>query len=94
MRLQVGRIEHQPFRRVGLGRQGREDTAEHANPAPADETVVERLLVYTAQSRYLSWQILIIYRPAVVRRACRSCSGCSVRSARRISAPLSAARCQ
>lgn len=43
MCLEVGGVDHQPLGWAVLGRQGREDARKHAEPAPADEPVVERL---------------------------------------------------
>jgi hypothetical protein len=39
----MGRIDHQLIRLACLGRQCCEDFVEHAQPAPADEAVVDRL---------------------------------------------------
>jgi hypothetical protein len=43
MRLQVGCIDHQLVRLPALRRERCEDLVEHAEPAPADEAVVDRL---------------------------------------------------
>lgn len=44
MRLQMGRVDHQPLRRAALARQFGEDVVEHAKPAPAHEPVVDGLV--------------------------------------------------
>jgi len=44
MRLEVGRVDHQPVRLAALGRERREDAVEHAHPASAEEAVVDRLV--------------------------------------------------
>lgn len=44
MRLEVCGIDHQPIRLAALGRQLGEDAIEHAQTAPADEAVIDRLV--------------------------------------------------
>lgn len=44
MRLQVGGVDHQPIRLPALGGGLGEDAVEHAQAAPADEPVVDRLV--------------------------------------------------
>ena len=44
MRLQVGRVDHQPIRSATLGRKGGEDLVEDAKAAPADEAIVDRIV--------------------------------------------------
>ena len=41
MRLQVGRVDHQPVRWAGVRRQSREYAIEHAHPRPSYEPVVQ-----------------------------------------------------
>jgi hypothetical protein len=41
VRLEVGAVDHQPFRHAGLRHQGVEDAVEHAEPAPADEAIID-----------------------------------------------------
>src|SRR5690606_26961829 len=41
--FQVGRIDHQLVGLAALRREGREDPVENAEPAPADEAIVDRL---------------------------------------------------
>jgi hypothetical protein len=43
MRLQVRGVDHDPLRLAPLGQRG-EDLVEHAQPAPADGAVVDRLV--------------------------------------------------
>lgn len=43
MSLEVRGLDHQPIRAVALGRQFGEDPVGYAEPAPADEAVVDRL---------------------------------------------------
>ena len=44
MRLQVGGVDHQLIRLATLGCEFGEDTVEHAEAAPANEPVVDRLV--------------------------------------------------
>lgn len=44
MRLEMGRVDHQPLRLTSFARQLREDLVEHANTAPAHEPIVDRLV--------------------------------------------------
>ena len=44
MRLQVGRVDHQPIRWAGFRGQGRKYAIEHAHPGPSDEPVVQGLM--------------------------------------------------
>ena len=44
MRLQVGRVDHQPVRSAGFRGQGREYAIEHAHPGPSYEPVVQGLM--------------------------------------------------
>jgi hypothetical protein len=44
MRLQVRGVDHDPLRLAALLGQRGEDLVEHAQPAPADEAVVDRLV--------------------------------------------------
>jgi hypothetical protein len=41
--FEVGGVDHQLLRLVALGRQFGEDLVEHVQPAPADESVVDRV---------------------------------------------------
>jgi len=42
--VEVGGVDQQPIRLASLRRQRREDAVEHAEPAPADEAVVNRVM--------------------------------------------------
>ena len=44
MRLEVGGVDHQPVGLAALGRQLGEDPVEHAEAAPANEPVIDRLV--------------------------------------------------
>jgi hypothetical protein len=44
VRLQVGRVDHQPVRSAGLRGQGREYAIEHAHPGPSYEPVIQGLM--------------------------------------------------
>ena len=44
MSLQVCRVDHHTLGLGALARKSREDLVEHAEPAPADEAIVERLV--------------------------------------------------
>jgi hypothetical protein len=44
MRLQMCGVDHDPLSLAALARQFGEDLVEHAQPAPADEPVVDRLV--------------------------------------------------
>ena len=44
MRLEMGGIDHQKIGLPGPAREGGEDAVEHAEPAPTDEAIVERLV--------------------------------------------------
>src|SRR6185503_8563876 len=50
MRLQMGRVDHQPARLAGLARQFGEYLVEHPKTAPTHEPVVDRL-VWTIVTR-------------------------------------------
>ena len=59
MRLQVRGIDHQPIRLAALGRQLGKDAVEHAQLAPADEAVVDRLVWPIGRRRIPSAQAVL-----------------------------------
>jgi len=44
MRLQMRGVDHDPLRPGAFARKFGEDRVEHAQPAPADEPVIDRLV--------------------------------------------------
>jgi len=52
VRLEVGRVDHQPAGFPGFGSERGEDPVEHAQSAPADEAVVDHLM-----RSVLAWRI-------------------------------------
>ena len=56
MSLEVRGIDHQPLRRAGIGGEMGEDAGEHAKPAPADGTVVQRFVRAVAAWRIFPLQ--------------------------------------
>ena len=44
VRFEMGGIDHQPVRLSALGREFSEDAVEHAQAAPADEAIIDRLV--------------------------------------------------
>src|SRR4051795_10398299 len=56
MRLEMRRVHHQPLRGSCFSRQRREDTVEYPHPAPAHETVIQRLGWAVFARCILPWQ--------------------------------------
>ena len=56
MRLQMRRVDHDALRLRAFAREGREDSIEDAQLAPADEAVVERLVRPIGLGRILPLQ--------------------------------------
>jgi len=58
MCLQMRRVDHDAFRPGALAREGGEDAIEDAQPAPADEAVVQRLVRPVGFGRILPLQTI------------------------------------
>lgn len=58
MRLQMRAVDHQPFQQSGRRRELGEDVGEHAEAAPADKPVVERLVRAIAAWRIFPLQTM------------------------------------
>src|SRR5471030_2264439 len=72
MRLQMSGVDHDPLRLTAFAHQLGEDVVEHAQPAPADEAVVDRLVRAVIPGRVAPAKSVLDYKddgaddPAVV----------------------------